>query len=156
MISIDVPGFGRMKLEHLVLDYNGTIAFDGNLIDGVAEMLQELSSSLSIHVLTADTFGTVTETLAGTACTVVVLPQHEQDIGKRDYVSSIGPERTVSIGNGRNDSLMLNLSRLGIAVILEEGAAVNTIQSADVICTDILSALNLLKHPLRLVATLRT
>ena len=150
MISIDVPGFGPLELKHLVLDYNGTIAFDGNLIDGVDKMLQELTTSLSIHILTADTFGTVKEKYADTSCRIIVLPNHRQDIGKRDYVASIGPEATVSIGNGRIDRLMLSLSRLGIAVVLGEGAAVETIQSADIVCTDILSALSL-----RLVATLR-
>ena len=51
---------------------------------------------------------------------------------------------------------MLEASRLGIAVILEEGASSAAIRSADIVCTDILSALSLLVHPLRLTATLRT
>jgi len=156
MISIDIPGFGRVDLEHLVLNYNGTIAFDGDVIDGVEDILRELAGTLSIHVLTADTFGTVREKLAETPCNVLVLTQNQQDIEKRDYVASLGPEATVSVGNGRIDRLMLDISRIGIVVVLGEGAASGTLQMADIVCTDILAALNLLRHPLRLVATLRT
>lgn len=36
MIEIAIPGFGLIQLEHLVCDYNGTLALDGALIDGVA------------------------------------------------------------------------------------------------------------------------
>jgi len=38
----------------------------------------------------------------------------------------------------------------------EEGAATPSLLAADVVCRDIVSALELLLHPLRLTATLRT
>jgi soluble P-type ATPase len=51
---------------------------------------------------------------------------------------------------------MLKEAVLGIAVILTEGAAVETVVAADVVCTSINAALELLKNPLRLAATLRS
>ncbi len=36
MIRIDVPGREIIEIEHVVLDYNGTIAFDGQIIEGAA------------------------------------------------------------------------------------------------------------------------
>jgi len=39
LIQIDIPGLGALSLQHLVLDYNGTIAFDGSLIQGVEKKL---------------------------------------------------------------------------------------------------------------------
>ena len=36
MIDVAIPGFGRLALEHLVCDYNGTLARDGVLLDGVS------------------------------------------------------------------------------------------------------------------------
>ena len=45
MISVSIPGWKILQLSHLLLDYNGTIAFDGRLIDGVAERLTALASS---------------------------------------------------------------------------------------------------------------
>jgi soluble P-type ATPase len=51
---------------------------------------------------------------------------------------------------------MLKASALGVAVIQGEGAAFETLASADVVCTDIRSALSLLSNPMRLIATLRS
>ena len=65
MITIDIPGSQKLELEHLVLDYNGTIACDGFLILGVKDILINLSRSLTIYVLTADTFGGAQKELQG-------------------------------------------------------------------------------------------
>jgi len=155
MIEINIPGNKILQLEHLVLDYNGTIAFDGALIDGVKESLAELSQMLTVHVITADTFGSVKKALEDIDCKLVVIPLEHQDAAKLEYVKNLGREQTVSMGNGLNDRLMLKASALGVAVVSGEGAAFETLASADVVCTDILSALSLLIHPLRLTATLR-
>ena len=53
MLQFDIPGYGALRLEHLVLDYNGTLACDGILIEGARERLGALSNELKIHVLTA-------------------------------------------------------------------------------------------------------
>ena len=156
MIEIDIPGNKILQLEHLVLDYNGTIAFDGALIDGVKECLAELSQMLTVHVITADTFGSVKKALENIDCKLAVIPLDRQDTAKLEYVKNLGCEKTVSIGNGTNDRLMLKASALGVAVIQGEGAAFETLASADVVCTDIRSGLSLLSNPLRLIATLRS
>ena len=156
MIEIDIPGNRVLQLEHLVLDYNGTIAFDGALIDGVKECLTELSQMLTVHVITADTFGSVKKTLEDINCKMTLIPLNRQDVAKLEYVKNLGHEQTVSMGNGANDRLMLKASALGVAVIQGEGAAFETLASADVVCTDIRFALSLLSNPLRLIATLRS
>ena len=155
MIEINIPGNCILQLKHMVLDYNGTIACDGDRITGVKENLIALADKLQIHVLTADTFGNARRGLEGIKCELSIIAPQAQDIGKLDYVKRLGAENTVCVGNGRNDQLMLKEAALGIAVILEEGAAAATLSAADVVCTNIVSALELLKNPLRLVATLR-
>jgi soluble P-type ATPase len=156
MIEIEIPGHKTLKLEHLVLDYNGTIAFDGALIDGVKESLAELSQMLTVHVITADTFGSVEKALKDIDCHLALIPLDRQDVAKLEYVKKLGCEKTVSMGNGANDRLMLKASALGAAIVQGEGAAFETLGSADVVCTDIQSALSLLNQPLRLIATLRS
>ena len=156
MIEIDVPDFGALALEHLVLDYNGTLARDGVLIDGVAERLRELAGALAIHVLTADTFGTARGVLDGLPCAVTVLGAGDQAAAKAAVVDRLGPRSVVAVGNGRNDRLMLERAALGIAVILEEGAAGAALRAADVVVTRIADALALLGAPARLSATLRS
>jgi len=138
------------------MDYNGTLACDGMLLAGVKECLQTLAGMLDIYVLTADTFGKARSELKGIPSKLAILPQDKQEIGKLEYIEKLGLENVACIGNGRNDRLMLKASALGIAVILEEGVAVETLLSADVVCTGIVSALKLLTNPLRLTATLRS
>lgn len=156
MIKVDIPGYATLRLKYMVLDYNGTLAVDGQLIDGMRGCLELLAKDLEIHVITADTFGKVRSGMDGIPCKVSILPVANQSDAKLDYVRKLGAENTVSIGNGRNDQLMLKASALGIAVILSEGAAVETLMAADVVCTSIVSAMELLLNPLRLTATLRS
>jgi len=156
MIEVDIPGFGELRLEHLVMDYNGTLACDGILIDGVGERLRILRDVLQIHVITADTFGKVRGQMEGLPVEVMVLPKERQDEGKLAFVENLGSGQTVCIGNGRNDRLMLGAAALGISVIEGEGTASVTLTAGDVVCSGILDALDLLNHPLRLTATLRT
>ncbi|MGM0454358.1 MAG: HAD family hydrolase [Thermodesulfobacteriota bacterium] len=155
-VEIEIPGYQRIDIKHLVMDYNGTLAIDGQLIDGVKETLNQIAESITLHVLTADTFGRAAAGLEGIDCKLSVLPEADQAGGKLDYVRALGAETTMSIGNGRNDRLMLQASGLGIAVILEEGAAMETVAAADIVCRSIVSALQLLTNPLRLTATLRS
>lgn len=156
MITVEIPGHGTLRLSDLVLDYNGTIALDGKTMDGVSERLQALSESLAIHVLTADTFGSVRDELTGISCRLCVIPREDQAQAKLDYVRHLGCARCVCIGNGRNDALMLKEAALGIAVIQAEGASVQAVMTAAVVIPSILDALDLLIHPLRLTATLRS
>ncbi len=156
MIEITIPGQGKLNLLHLVLDYNGTIAFDGRLIGGVRERLAALSRSVDIHVLTADTFGSVARELSGVPCQLFVIPKEEQARAKADYTAQLGNERCACVGNGRNDVLMLQTAALGIAVIQAEGASARAVLAADIVTTNVLDALDLLANPLRLAATLRS
>ena len=155
MMDIDIPGLGSLHLAHLVMDYNGTLALDGRLIDGVKTRLGKLGQQMQLHVITADTFGDVAQALHGVDCQLYVLRPGLQDSAKRDYVHELGAKAVVSIGNGRNDCLMLQASVLGIGLIQLEGACGKTLMAADVVCTSIVDALDLLLHPLRLIATLR-
>ncbi len=155
MLSVDIPGYGKISLNHLVLDYNGTLALDGEILEGVMPRLQKLTTQLEIHVLTADTFGHAQDRLAGLYCRFHLIGEGDQARAKADYLQKIGAVNTAAVGNGRNDALMLEKACLGIALIQEEGAAVAALSAADVLCRDINHAMDLLVHPLRLKATLR-
>jgi len=156
MIAIDIPGFGALRLEHLVLDYNGTLAADGALLSGVGEALKALAGEVRIHVITADTFGRAAEMLAGLPVDLVVAPATAQAEAKLEFVTALGADRVVAIGNGRNDRRMLKAAALGIAVVQREGASAESLRCAHVVATNILDALELLRHPRRLIATLRS
>lgn len=156
MLNLEIPGFGTLRLEYLVLDYNGTLALDGNVLPGVTARLGLLERDLQIHILTADTFGVAKAELSEIPFVrLTILETQGQAEAKRSYVQKLGSRSTACIGNGRNDRLMLQEAALGIAVVESEGAAGDALRAAHIASRDIVEALDLLIHPLRLIATLR-
>jgi soluble P-type ATPase len=67
----------------------------------------------------------------------------------------LGADQVIAIGNGSNDAAMLREAAVGIAVLGPEGLALDALLAADVAAPDILTALDLLRDPARLIATLR-
>jgi soluble P-type ATPase len=155
VIEIDIPGNKKIRIEHLVLDFNGTLAIDGKLIPGTKQLLEMLIKQLRVHVITADTFGNSQKELEGIACSHVVISLSEQDAQKARYVTDLGSEHVVAIGNGQNDTLMLRKSAIGIMVVQQEGAFGKLFNDADIVCFSIYDALSLMLNPLRITATLR-
>ena len=151
-----MPGRQQIKIEHLVCDVNGTLALDGNLLDGVENTLKGLGEKVTLHILTADTHGRK-DMLAdkfGPNAVRVIEPGNEAS-QKADYVDALGRERVIAIGQGANDAGMLKSAIIGIAVLSSEGVAIETLTGADLLVPNIYAALELLQKPLRLVASLR-
>jgi soluble P-type ATPase len=155
MIELNIPGAEPLQIQHMVMDYNGTLAIDGQLLEGVASQLNRLAALVQLHIITADTFGLAGRQLAGLPCQLSVLPAGQQARAKQDYVRELGAQHCVAIGNGRNDRLMLREAAIGIVLLQAEGAAVPSVEAADIVCRDILDALALFVEPRRLIATLR-
>lgn len=155
MIEIVVPGRQTYRFEHLVLDLNGTIALDGEIIPGVEERLEVLRNNIAITIVTADTHGNAL--ILGQSLNVKVhrIDKGSEDVQKSALVRELGQEYTVCIGNGANDVSMLKEAAVGICVIGHEGASAGATMIADILVNDINHALDLLLHPGRLVATLR-
>ena len=144
-----------MRWDHIVLDLNGTLALDGQLIAGVAERLQRLEESLNIHIITADTHGSASELADRLGLRVRRIQGLQQAEQKERFVVGLGPQYVIAIGNGNNDALMLEKAGLGIAVLGPEGCSVRALAAADLVTRDILDALDLPLYPNRILATLR-
>ena len=155
MIHFTIPGVGDYNLEHLVMDVNGTLAVDGQLIDGVPEKLASLRGQFTVHLLTADTHGRQTVIDQQLGLTAVRIQPGGESLQKAEYVRRLGVESVVAIGQGANDAEMLAAAHLGICVMSIEGAAKETLLASDLIAPTILSALELLEKPMRIAASLR-
>ena len=155
MISVNVPGVGDINLEHVVFDVNGTLAVDGKLIPGIPDLLQDLRKLLNIHLLTADTHGKQSEIDQQLKLKAVRIEAGNEKKQKAEYIHQLGAGQTAAVGQGANDSLMLEAARVGICVISAEGTALETLLKADLVVPDILSALEILNNPTRLKASLR-
>lgn len=155
MIDFDIPGFGQRSLLHLVLDYNGTLAIDGRVQPGVFSRLSRIKHLLTIHILTADTYGTVRSTFGQTDYVVHILPPGDERQAKADYVRNLGPMSCACLGNGNNDAAMLKDAALSVAILQPEGVAMAALSAAHILVPGIEAGLDLLLHPQRLKATLR-
>lgn len=156
MMQLSIPGYNdNLTIKYLVLDFNGTLAIDGRLIEGVGEVLTTLSKKVEVHIFTGDTHGTATQELKGLPCKITKLTKNNQAAQKKKHLAKLGPKNAISIGNGRNDRFMLKDSAIGILLVQKEGGATETLLASDIVCTDILTALDLVNNPSRLIATLR-
>jgi soluble P-type ATPase len=156
MMNLTIPGFGELALSHAVFDYNGTLAVEGYLIEGLKQRLNILSECLHIHVVTGDSYGHAKNELKDINCKLTILSAENQGIAKRNYLRELNPIQAVAIGNGRNDIMMLKEAALAIAVIGKEGLASQCLLEADLIMPDIFSVFDTLHQARRLTATLRS
>jgi soluble P-type ATPase len=155
MIEINIPGWGNMEIENLVLDLNGTIATDGKIPLEVKGKINCLSDKVKIYILTADTQGTASEESSDMGMELLKVSEKDSAEVKLKVLESLDPTRTVAIGNGNNDHLILKEAALGIAVLGDEGMSILAMKDADIVVKNILDGLDLFLKPKRLIATLR-
>ena len=58
-LEIAIPDLVELQLQHLLLAVNGTLINRGSLLSGVDTRLIALRAKLTIHLVSADTFGTL-------------------------------------------------------------------------------------------------
>lgn len=151
-LTVEVPGRPALHLQHLLLDVNGTLTNRGVLISGVDRRIAELRAQLGVHLVSANTFGTLPSIAELLGARAITVGSGEHKLRELDR---LGRDRCAVIGNGANDVLMLEAAALGIAVLGAEGASSAALQSADVVCASPLDALDLLLDPKALAATIR-
>ncbi len=152
---IEIPNYKSITLTNIVLDYNGTIAKDGILKEELQILLPKLLEIYKVHVITADTFGSVKKELKDFDVLVKVLKSDNHTQEKADYVKSLNEKNCVAVGNGANDKLMLKIAEVGIALLGDEGCNLETLVASDIVCKSISEALELFIYKKRLIATLR-
>jgi len=152
---INIPNFKSLDITDIVCDYNGTIAKDGVLLSKVGEIFEKLSKNYTLHVITADTFGTVHIQLEGFDVNIKVLSSDNHTNEKAEYINYLGKDNCASVGNGNNDKEMLFVSALGIVIMGDEGCAKDALINSDIVCKNIVDALELFLNTKRVIATLR-
>jgi soluble P-type ATPase len=155
MFAKEIPGYGRLEIKNLILDYNGTIAKDGKLLEGLKEIIVKLADVVDVYVLTADTYGSVEKEMAGLPVKVQVIKGENELLEKRDFARELGANVTMAIGNGYNDQLLFREVKISIVVMGCEACATILFNIADLVASDIYDALGLLLNPTRLRSSLR-
>jgi len=155
MIEFTIPGRGTLRIKHLVTDVNGTLAVDGQLLEGIAQQLLILRDQVQIHMLTANTHGKQANIDRQLNLSAHIIQKGHEAEQKEAFVKELGAESVIAIGQGANDAAMLRAAEIGVAVMSIEGLAIETLNAADLLMPDTASALALLANPVRLIASLR-
>lgn len=157
MISVQLPNGRQYEFHHVVFDYNGTLAEDGRMSDGVRELLAELAAKVHVAVITADTFGLAQQELATVPGVELIILAADQDgTEKARRVLEWGAEHTVVVGNGINDQPMFFIAGLKICVQGPEGVSTGVLAAANIVVQSPSDAIRLLLQPKRLIATMRS
>ncbi len=155
MIAIEIPGRPTMRIEHVLLDFNGTIAVDGTVPGQTAALIRQLAESVHVAVLTADTYGTARAQCAELGVEVVTFPREGAAAFKQDFARQLAGG-IACLGNGFNDIGMFEHADLPIAVLDAEGMCAALIPHALIVARSMDEGLQLLLRPDRIKATLRS
>ncbi len=155
MLRMEVPGQATREIDTIVFDLNGTLTVDGRIHPKAKDKINLLAKRTRIYILTADTRGNSQDVLKKLKAEIVLIEGEDTGEAKIEFIRKIGPERTVAVGNGHNDRLMVKGACLGICILGREGASRETLCNSDVVFPSLLDALDFLLKPLRQKATLR-
>lgn len=156
MIVYKIPGRKDLEIKNIVFDYNGTIAKDGKLIEGVKELINSLAEKADIFILTADTYGTVEKECKDIKAKLVTFPRDAAGEAKMEIVEKLGGNNTLCIGNGYNDIAMFKEAILSIAIMGAEGLSAKLLIEADIVVKSIIEGINILLNKNMMKATLRS
>jgi P-type E1-E2 ATPase len=156
VIVVNIPGRDKnLEINTLLLDLNGTISFDGHLIEGVSERIARLKEKVDIYLLTADTFGFGAQIAEELEIEFYKVDSEDGDKDKKAFVHRFDAQNVAAIGNGFNDRSMLSEAGISIVIIGPEGCSPKALAAADIAVTDINHAFDLLLNPMRIKATMR-
>ncbi len=150
-----IPGIGELDIEYVAMDFNGTIAVDGKMKEGVRSRIIKLAELYKVYVITSDTQGTASRELAGLPVALEIYDTGNAGEKKLQTVERLGAGRCACVGNGRNDVLMFRAAALRIAVLETEGLYAPLLREADLLARSSEDALDLLLDPKRLISGLR-
>jgi soluble P-type ATPase len=154
MITIQRPGKESLEIEFILVDFEGTLAQDRRVHPKAKDKINLLSKRTKIYILTKGEKEVTEGLLRKVKAERVYLTEREGSLQKLELLKRLGEQRTIAIGSGMDDALMMEAAGLSICVIGKEGAAGEALSKADVIVTDIIDALDFLLKPLRQKTTL--
>lgn len=154
MIIIHRPGQQPLEIEYLLIDYEGTLAIDGRIHPKAKDKINLLSKRVKISILAKSQKERVEEMLRKVKAELFYMTEGEASKQKSDLLKRLGPEKTVAVGNGTDDGLMLKEAALGVCILAREGASAEAMRGADLMFSNVVDALDFLLKPLRHKATL--
>jgi len=151
-MKYSVQGGEEFELDTLVLDLNGCLSVQGEIVSGVAPRIAALKESgFKIILFTGDQRGTAADLCGGLGIDFVICHSGAE---KEAEMKKLGPN-CAAIGNARIDNGTFKHARVSVLTLQAEGIHASCLDKVDVIVPSINDALDLFLHPDSLCATLR-
>ncbi len=152
----EIPNFGKCEIHNILLDLNGTLTQFGNYSTGLKYLIQEMKKFFEIYVISANTRGTLDQIAEELGIKAIHIPKSKSEKeSKLTSLRVLNPEQTIAVGNGNNDIEIITQSKIGIAVLGNEGASIQSLISSDLVVPSISDAFKILLDEKALIATLR-
>jgi soluble P-type ATPase len=152
----EIPNFGQCEIHNILLDLNGTLTNFGNYPTGLKYLLQEVKKFFDVYLISANTRGTLDRIADELGIKAIHIPKSKSEKeSKLTSLRVLNPEHTIVIGNGNNDIEIITQSKIGIAVLGNEGLSIQSLISSDLIVQSISDAFKILLDEKALIATLR-
>ena len=149
-----IPGMGELEINTIILDLNGTLSVGGKIVDGVHDRIENIKRlGIKFMLFTGNTRNDADEIAHDLD---IDWKQASNAIEKRNLARSMNPDTCASIGNGRIDLELMEVVKLGIAVLQAEGVHTRTLLACDLVVPTINDALDLFIDQDRLIASLRS
>lgn len=157
MKKITIPKFGKLHIENVIFDINGTIQFQGKITDQVVEKIKVLKEIYNIYLISSDTRGNLKEIAKRLGVDYVKINAENMSDAeaKSEELNKLGRKSTIAVGNGNNDAHMLKNASLGILIIGSDGAGTKSLKNADVVFTSPIDVIDFLMDEKAMIATLR-
>lgn len=150
---INIPNGITYNINNLVLDYNGTIAESGELLESASKYFHKISKILDIYVVTGDTFFNARNQLKNHPVKVIITDPNNGVNSKLDFIKTLNG--SIAIGNGSIDYKMLEYADIGFAILGPEGLSKKAFDHADILVRSIDDAFEMILNTKKLIATLR-
>lgn len=149
----DIPGQGKVEINTLILDLNGTLAVNGQIVDGAKQRLNELKEGgLEIVFFSGDTRGNAQDIADDLG---IKFEKASNAADKSKLIEKLEPMKCAAIGNGLIDEIKLSKARIAIVTIQSEGVHTKSLLAADIIVPTINDALDLFLDEKKMIATMR-
>jgi len=158
MKEINIPNYGKFIIENVIFDLNGTLQFKGQISEELFNKFEQLKDNYNVYIISADIRGNLKELANNLNVSFIKINPKEttEAEAKNNELIKLNKDKTIAVGNGNNDALMLKNAVIGISVLGKEGATVKSILNSDVVFPNPISVLDFLLDEKIMIGTLRS
>lgn len=158
MKEINIPNYGKFIIENVIFDLNGTLQLKGQISEEVVNKFEQLKDNYNVYIISADIRGNLKELANKLNVSFIKINPKEttEAEAKNNELIKLNKDKTIAVGNGNNDALMLKNAVIGITVLGNEGATVKSILNSDAVFPNPISVLDFLLDEKIMIGTLRS